>query len=511
MNDIFKRALMAGIFSCLLVISAQAETVNSFTFKDTDIKVVLAAITQLAKSEGADINIVPGPAVTGNVTVDLANVDWETALNVILRIYNLDAYRQKNVIMINPIGPAGSVSKNEIQVKVFNLNYIDANDALNAIAPILSSTGKTAVLETTGQSGWAFGSETPGSTQASTKAAATDKKLKRTSVLVVSDSAGRLEQISTLLDQLDVMPKQVLIKARILEVDYNFVKDLGLQWSTDKVTSKTAFTSLGSSPVPSTFSSGAVTKGLTPAPSLTTLAPATPGALTTGSALPLTPATVGSGGLQLAFQQLTGTQAQVILNALEEDTKTDTLSAPVLTTLNNQEATILVGEQFPITQTTVSSTTNNVVGGSLQYYQNIGIQLNVVPQVWGDKGEYINLIVHPVVSSSSQNIAISSGTSVLDQYPVINTQEAETQLVIPDNGTVMLGGLIKDAKTEQVIGIPVLDKLPFVGQFFRTTIHGKQKTELIIFITAHIMRPGEQVSPSVINTKSIEGHFTDKK
>src|SRR5437667_295987 len=143
MSMIFKRIAMTGVFCGVIVMGARAESVSNFTFKDTDIKVVLQGIAQLAKSEGKDINIVPGPAVTGTVNIDLTQVDWDTALNVILHTYNLDAYRQANVIMVNPIGPGGSVTKNEIQVKVFTLKYIDANDALKAIVPILSTSGKT--------------------------------------------------------------------------------------------------------------------------------------------------------------------------------------------------------------------------------------------------------------------------------------------------------------------------------------------------------------------------------
>ena len=142
-----------------------AEATSNLSFKDTDIKVVLQAITQLAKTDNKNINIVAGPTVTGNVTIDLAQVNWQTALDVICKTYNYDAYRQNNVIIITPMGPNGSASRNEIQVKAFTLKFIDAMDALKAITPILSASGKTSVLETTGQSGWEFSSQIAGSAQ----------------------------------------------------------------------------------------------------------------------------------------------------------------------------------------------------------------------------------------------------------------------------------------------------------------------------------------------------------
>ena len=492
MKIIFKGIMMVSALCFAIVMNAQAATVNNLTFKDTDIKVVLQAISALAKSDGKDINIVPGPTVTGSVTIDLSQVDWETALNVICRTYNLDAYRQKNVIMVTPLGPGGSVAKSEVLVKVFNFKFIDANDALKAIAPILSSSGKTSVLETTGQSGWEFGAEM------GKKSDTSEKKLKRTKILVVSDSAGRLEQITTLLDELDVMPKQILIKTRILEVNHDLLRDLGVDWGTGATGAESGALVTSSGNQLNTSAHDRVSShSLSPTPSMF---------------LPQTSAlTTANGGAQFLFKHLTSTQFEIILHALEENSKTNTLSAPILMTLNNQEATILIGTKFPIIQTTVSTSTNNIIGGSLQEYKDIGIQLNVVPQIWGEKENFINLIVHPAVSSYSTTAKVLDQNGVtLVEYPIISTREAETQLVVPDNGTVMMGGLLKDVQNNQVIGVPFLSKIPLLGNLFNRIVKGTDKIELIIFITAHIMQPGEAVSSEIIDTAAVQAHF-DKK
>ena len=464
---------------------AGAAPVQSFAFKDTDIRIVLAAIAQLASADVADINIVPSADVQGTVTVDLAQVDWETALNVLLKSYNLESSRQKNVILIRPIGPGGSTAGTEIRTRVFSLKFLDGNDAKKAIMPILSPAGKTAVLETTGQSGWGFG------TEAGKKAIAEENKLKRTKILVVSDTADRIEQIAALLDQLDVMPKQIMIKTRILEVSHNLLKDLGVDWGTGKTGAET-------SPLQAVSGSGNTQfaiHSLAPTPSMF---------LSQTTSL-----TSNNGGMQFMFQHLTGAQFEVVLHALEENSKSNMLSAPILMTLNNQEATILIGTKYPIIQTEVSSTTNNIVGGSLQEYKDIGIQLNVVPQIWGEKENYINLIVHPAVSSYSTTAKVidQSGTTLV-QYPIISTREAQTQLIIPDNGTVMMGGLLQDVESAQVIGVPVLSKIPLLGALFRRNVKTTEKIELVIFITAHIMTPEEQVSPGIMDTVSVERNFT---
>ncbi len=481
--------VMLGAVSAFNPTGASAASVSNLTFRDTDIRVVLQAIKQLAVNDGKDVNIVLGPDVMGMVTVDLAQVDWETALGVILKTYNLEATRDKNVIMISPIGPGGSAAKTEITTRVFNLRFLDANDALKAIQPIASAGGRMAVLETTGQSGWEFGSE------AGKKAAASESKLKRTNILVVSDTAAHIEKIAALIEELDVMPRQIMIKTRILEVNHDLLRDLGVDWGTGATGAETTALQGVSGPSNTQFAAHA----LAPTPSMF-------GPLTTSL-------TTGNGGGQFMFQHLTGAQFEVAMHALEENSKTNMLSAPILTTLNNQEATILIGTKYPIIKTDVSTQTNDILGGSLQEYKDIGIQLNVVPQIWGEKQNYINLIVHPAVSSYSTTAKVlggASGTTTLVQYPIIDTREAQTQVIIPDNGTVMMGGLIKDVASDQVIGIPVLSRIPLLGALFKRHVKGMTKVELVIFITAHIMGPDEQIAPEFMDTAAVEKYFRRK-
>ena len=484
MKATLKIVVSAAVLIMAVSGSAGAALIQSFKFKDTDVKVVLQAIAALASAEVADINIVASPEVQGQVTIDLTQVNWETALDVVLKSYNLEASRQKNVIFVKSLGPDGSAASTEVKVKVYLLKFLDGNDARKAIVPILSAAGKTSVLETTGQSGWGFG------TEAGKKAVAENGNLKRTKILVVSDTAERIDQVSSLIDQLDVMPKQIMIKTRILEVSHNVLKDLGVDWATGRTGAESATLQGVSGPNNTQFAA----HGLAPTPSM--FQPQT------------TALTTANGGAQFMFQHLTGAQFEVILHALEENSKSNMLSAPILMTLNNQEATILIGTKYPIIQTEVSSQTNNIVGGSLQEYKDIGIQLNVVPQIWGEKENYINLIVHPAVSSYSTTAKVidQAGTTLV-QYPIISTREAQTQLIIPDNGTVMMGGLLKDVESSQVIGVPFLSKIPFLGALFKRNVKTTDKVELVIFITAHIMTPEEQVPPGIMDTASVEKNF----
>ena len=474
---------------------------ENLKFKDADIRIVLQAIAQQASREGKVLNISIDPEVQGLVTIDLENIDWETALKVLSKMYNFGYSRYRNVIMVSPVEKIKAVEKQELEmaaseapkIEVFKLKYIDANDAKKAAEPLLSKVGKISVLETRTQSGWTFGTE---STQKATTRA---DKLIRTNVLVVSDTSNKLDQISNLLEEIDVMPKQILIRTRIMEVNRDLLRDIGLDFGTGTTGAES-----------STMYTTPLSKGrgmdvaqiaghvLAPTPS--------------GFVPETTDLTSVNAGLKLLFKRITGTQFEIILHALEEDTRTNTLSAPVILTLNNQEATILIGTKYPIIKTDVSTQTNYIIGGSLQEYKDIGIQLNVVPQIWGEKDDLINMIVHPAVSSYSTTAkVINQAGTTLVEYPIISTREAETQLMVRDGETVVMGGLLKDVKVKQEIGVPFLSKIPLIGWLFKRQSYDTEKIDLLIFITAKIVKPGEIIPQEIVDTSTINSNFEKHK
>ncbi|MFA5090842.1 MAG: secretin N-terminal domain-containing protein [Candidatus Omnitrophota bacterium] len=483
----------AGIF-------AEEGMIETLKFQDADIRLVLQAIAQKATRSGKKINIIMTPEVQGLVTVDLEDIDWETALKVVLKTYGYGYSVFGDVITIAPLDKIkeGEAKEKERQsteapqLRVFKLKYIDANDAKKAIEPLLSAVGKASVLELSGQTGWEFGTDL-------SKRAKAQGKISRTKVLFVSDLTRKMDEVANLIRDIDVMPKQVLIRAKIMEVDRNLLRDIGFEWGTGSsgAESSTMYptpTSKSSKGVDITEVAGHV---LSPQPSI--FSPQTTG-LTTDNA-----------GLKVLFKKLTGAQFEMIAHALEEDTRTNTLSSPVILTLSNQEASILVGLKFPIIKTDVSTENSNVIGGSLQEYKDIGIQLNVVPQVWGPKDEYINMIVHPSVTSYTQTVKVKSQSGdTLVEYPIITSREAETQLVLKDGETIVMGGLLKDVKSHQDIGIPFLSKIPILGFLFKRDASDIEKMDLLIFITAKIVKPGEIVSKELIDT-TVVGPSPERK
>ena len=203
-------------------------------------------------------------------------------------------------------------------------------------------------------------------------------------------------------------------------------------------------------------------------------------------------------GLSVAFQQLTDFQLQGLLHLLQEDASFNILSSPRILTLNNQDATIIVGTKFPIINSQTSSgSTVPTISTSLEYYENVGIQLKVLPQVCDSK--YINLIVHPsvreLVSTESGRVGTGSGAAgasvSLTEYPVLSTREAETQVLVQSGRTIVIGGLLKDRRSTSLFKVPFLGSIPLFGALFRRETVDNQKVDLLIFLTATIRTPGE--------------------
>ncbi|MDD5044321.1 MAG: hypothetical protein PHU91_04925 [Candidatus Omnitrophica bacterium] len=494
------KTLLSAFLVLLLAVFiayAQEDTVKSFKFKDADVRLVMEAIAQKAFREGKKINIIISPEVQGLVSLDLESVDWETALGVILKTSGYGQIRYRDVIIIAPyekIQEMESKGQDRIETRVFHLKYLDSNDAKKAVTSLLSGSGRISVLEFTGQTGWKFTTSTTG------VGGVERGVLSRSSVLVVSDNVKKLDEISSFLAQIDVMPKQVVIKARIMEVDRNLLRDIGVEFATGAsgAESSTIVTT------PTGKSNGVDLTQL----GLHALSSTTPSSFT-----PLSEGlTADNAGLKLVFKKLTGNQFEVILHALEEDTRTNILSAPVILTLNNQEATILVGTKFPIIQSDVSTETNTIIGASLESYQDIGISLRVLPQIWGPNDEFINMVIHPSVSSSTQTVKVTTQSgATLVEYPIIESREAETQVALKDGETIVMGGLLKDTKTRQEIGIPFLKDIPWLGHLFKRYTYNTAKIDLLIFITAKVVKPGENVPVEVINTAKVEEIFQKNK
>ncbi len=463
-------------------------------FKEADIRNVLKII-----SYKSGVNIVTTPEVIGNVTIRLMDVPWEEALNVILKTYGFGYEKDGNIITVAPIEKLTAQKKQEVELaqvqptitEVFMLKYIDALDAKKALESQLSPRGKITVLEMTGQAGWEFG----GTGFAKLKRASEQKLGGRSKVLIISDIPPALDALRKIIDKIDVMPQQVLIETRIMEVARDKLRDIGFDWGTGSggATSTTIY------PTPASKKNGVSLTQVGGNVLSSQVKPFVFGPMATD----ITGKKPYNTGLSVLFQKLSGTQFEVMLHALEEDVHTNTLSAPRIMTLSNQEATILIGTRYPILkQDTTTSGNTPVTTVTLDYYQDIGIQLNVVPQIGANNS--INMVVHPAVTSYTNTLGDTT------KYPILDIREAETRVFMNDGETIVIGGLLKDVKSTSTSGIPFLRSIPLVGALFRRDTVDTSKIDLLIFITARIVKEGDN-SPEAIIKLQEEMTTIDKK
>jgi type IV pilus assembly protein PilQ len=417
-------------------------TTVTLDFKDADIADVLRII-----SYKSGTNIVASPEVTGTVNVKLTDVPWEKALDVILKTYGYAYDKQDKVIMVAPLEKLTAQRRMEqdlaqvqpVATEVIILHYIDAADAKKAIETQLSPRGRVTILEVTGQAGWGFGGSF------AQKRGRESSSTSRSKTMIVSDIPPVMDKIREVLKNVDVRPRQILIETKIVEVSLDKLKDIGFDYATGGIgAASDTNVQTGTVGAPGNMAGGHVFSGVNVRPAVFD-----PKATTI---------TAANTGLNLVYQKLYGTEFEVIFHALEENVAANVLSCPSILTLDNQEATILVGEQFPIVSTTKSSDSSTTVDVSLDEYKDIGIQLNVVPQVSGKDKNYVNMIIHPAVTTE--------GALIESKYPRIGTREAQTQVLMKSGETIMIGGLIKDIKNESVQGVPYLRNLPFIGKAF---------------------------------------------
>lgn len=472
------------VFCNINPVVAQKEGLT-LDFKDADIRSVLRIL-----AEKGNINIVYGPEVTGMVTMKLKNVTWEKALDVILKTYGYGYEKENNIIRIMTLEKLTEekTAKKELEkvepvlTKVFVLKYLDASDAKKVVDTFLTDRGKASVVEMTGIRGWEFEVEA----KLKREEEGEEKVDVRSKTLVVTDIESSLNRITQILSEIDVMPKQIIIESKIVEVSKDKLDDIGFDWGTGYNGTQPSNVNLVTiKKTKEEETSEQRNSMVAGAHSLTwPINPSVFGPKSSGLDMTNT-------GLQFVFRKLTGTEFEFMLHALQEDVEINILSNPKVLTVDNQEATIMVGTKYPILSTSVSGTDTTTTYSSLDHYADIGIQLNVVPQIVGDK--FINMIIHPAVSSFTETLKARSSTGqITAEYPIINIREAETQVVMKSGETVVIGGLLKDVKSTGEFSVPILGDIPLLGALFKRQTTDTEKIELLIFITATIVGNSNQ-------------------
>lgn len=464
-------------------------------------------------------SLVVGPEVTGNVTLRLSDKPWKEALDVILTPYGFGYYLVGDTIIVSAADkiPKTAAAGNGTQgvaavsaaiqppeplvVKVLTLKNLDATDVEGVLRPHLSPAGKIGKLLARSQSwderetGWGAGRASGRGASAESlgrlRRVSEREDLVRGKTLVVVDTQSVIDRLVQIVEAVDRQPVQVHIEARFIEVRADLLRDIGVEFGTGASGAQSPGVQvIGTSGAGKLYTAGGQQIS---------------GSMTPGGVKPVSDDLAlkrpFNSGLSLAFQKLTDFQFEVLLHLLEEDASYNVLSSPRILTLNNQDATIIVGEKFPIinSQATGGGVGAATVSTSLEYYENIGIQLRVLPQVCEDN--FINMIVHPSVreqlGTAKGRVGTlaesgAEGSVALTEYPILTTREAETQIMMKSGQTIVIGGLLRDKKATTQIRVPFLGSIPLLGVLFRRDVVDTEKVELLIFLTATIRNPAEE-------------------
>ncbi|MDD4899675.1 MAG: type IV pilus secretin PilQ [Candidatus Omnitrophica bacterium] len=450
--------------NALIVNPEQVELSQNVTldFKEADIRNVLKII-----SLKAGVNIVATPEVIGNVTIRLVDIPWERALDTIVKTYGFGyEWLNNKVVMVSTLeklsqqrkAEEDAAQKEPLDTLSFTLNFTKAEDIKAAIEKLVSSRGKI-TLEP------------------------------RTNTLLVTDTKSNLIKISEIVKTLDKVTPQVMIEAKIIETTLGTAEKLGIDWTLQASLSgsarPTAFPfeaarSYGGF-LGKTFPSVQSPNSLETTDTVTidsagntieTISQTLLNKLTKGF-----PAITSSA---FTYGTLDFTQFKMVMEILDQRSDTKVLSNPRITTLNNREAKILVGSIVPIPNYEYSKDTGTrVVSGYTD--QQIGIGLTVTPNI--NEHDYITLNIRPTIDQ------ITGYTGPNNERPIISTRNAETSVMIKDNQTLVIGGLISEQKNKYKKKIPILGNIPLVGKYlFSKNEDTVNRTELMIFITPHIIR-----------------------
>ena len=284
----------------------------------------------------------------------------------------------------------------------------------------------------------------------------------RTNQLFVQDISSKLEDIRRLIRQIDIPTRQVLIEARIVEATDGFSRNLGMRLYGSSVNKSASVTGGNVSINPTS----------TPDTATTTV---TNGSLTVASSdfLNLPAASIngfdaGALGITLFNSSMTGFIG-LELSALESDGKGRIISSPRVITADQVRATIEDGEEIPYQQSTSSGATSIA-------FRKAVLKLDVTPQITPEGG----VILTVNVNKDSRGVETVSG-------PAINTKNVQTQVLVENGGTVVIGGIYTMTESTTVTKIPLLGDIPYLGALFRNTARVNNKSELLIFLTPRVI------------------------
>lgn len=375
----------------------------SMNVEQADIRTVLRSIAEFSGT-----NIVAGSEVTGPVTVLLNNVPWREALDNVLRINDFVAVEEKGVIRVTTHKDiASAATLQSLTTNIYKIKYARAETLKKTLTKLLTERGK-------------IESDT------------------RANTLIITDIPTTIESMNSIVDQLDQPTAQVLVEAKIVQVDASRSRELGVSWTVGNLNNPTA----------NTKGSASVDLGINnPTGSFT------------------------FGKLQNGIDMM-GT-----LSALEEDNAAEVLSQPSVLINDNESAQITSGKRIPINRLDQS-------GNIVTEFYDVAVKLNVTPHI--NPNNEVLMTLNPEVADLSGEATVAGGIIIL-------TSEVKTTLLVKDGETVVIGGVIRSKEGTLNRRVPLLHAIPLFGRLFDYEVETSDKSEILVFVTPHVI-PAEMAT-----------------
>lgn len=306
---------------------------------------------------------------------------------------------------------------------------------------------------------------------------------KATNSLIIMASPEDYERIKAIIEKLDIKRKQVYVEAAIVEMSLDKARELGIEWRTTTDISATDYTVAGG----------------------TLLAPPGAGISTFSQNFPEGALNVSGlviGGIKGFMPDGTTLNVGALLRAFQADSDINVLSTPNILTLDNQEAKIVVGQNVPFI-TGVSQTSGGNVQATIER-KDVGIQLRITPHT--TESDLVKLDIYQEISSLSGSVPVGTNQEV----PITNKRSAETSVVVKDRETIVIGGLIKDDINITERKVPLLGDIPVLGYLFKYQKKQKVKTNLLIFLSPHIIRDSRALSKITAEKRKKAEEFRQK-
>jgi len=449
-----RAAASPGLFDEEREYTGERLTLN---FQDLETRAVLQLIADFS-----GLNIVVSDTVQGSVTLRLQNVPWDQALDIVMTTKGLDMRRNGNVIIVAPAEEIAAREQAELEaqqalevLEPLRSEFIQVNYAKAAeLATLISGEGNSLLSERGN--------------------VAVDE---RTNTLLVNDVAGSLANVRRLVTVLDIQVRQVLIESRVVIVNDDYSRELGVRFGATSVNDN------GGNGLIGMTGSGNGADNMLGVPTI---------GVPAGSILPVAvPPLASRYNVNLPVASPAGSIALAILgndylvdlelSALQAEGEGRVISTPRIVATNQREARILQGTEIPYQESSSS-------GATTVSFKEAVLSLNVIPQITPDD----RIIMDLTITKDSVGEVVSSGQAG-GFIPSIDTRELVTQVIVADGETVVLGGVYETELRSATTKVPGLGNIPGIGYLFRSKTQTNNNAELLIFVTPKILRDGARL------------------